>query len=391
MISREELRQLAGFECRQPDEFAVTFYFQPTTPNNKSHREETIQAKDLVRQTLQELQLNSRGLGVVSDLQRILEVAEGLHGNQSRGRAVFACSARGLWKECDLPLDIPASRIFVNRRFHLKPLASVFSDNPKIWVALIDRQNARFIEVEFEQIKDRGTDSNPVPRRGRSDGFAGYNAGHVDRHVEDEVRRHFQNAAHVLKTAAERRQLEALVIGCNDVNWPEFEAQLHPEVRNKVLGRFAGELSALTNENAAQEARRIARESLSKHHQDLLREALEAAWAKGRGVTGLRRVLRAAEQGEVETILMSRDYSARAVECTNCRHLDSHLVPYCPACGRATRQLDDVCEALVPAVVRNNLGLVLLPPDETLDRVGNIAALLRFRADRNTNQLLAVS
>ena len=391
MISREELRQLAGFECRQPDEFAVTFYFQPGTPDNKSHHGEAIQAKDLVRQTLQELQLSGRGNGIISDLQRILQLAENLHGNQSRGKAVFACSGRNFWKECDLPPDLSASRVFVNRRFHLKPLASVFSDNPRMWVALVDRQNARFVEVEFEQTKERGAIVNPVSHHGRSDGFAGYNAGHVERHINDEIRRHFQEAAQFLKSAAEQRQMEALAIGCNDINWPEFEAQLHPYVRKKILGRFSGELPSLSNEQAVHEARRIARESLSRHHRELLSEAIDAAWANSRGVTGLRRVLRATEQGEVETILMSRDYSARAVECTNCRHLDSHLVPYCPACGRATRQLDDVCEALIPAIVRNNLGLVLLPPEETLDRVGNIAALLRFRADRNTNQLLAVS
>ena len=391
MISREELRQLAGFECRQPNEFAVSFYFQPGTPNNKSHREEAIQAKELVRQTLQELQLNSRGQSVISDLQKILQLAEELYGNQSRAKAVFACAGRNFWKEYDLPPDLSSSRLFVNRRFHLKPLASVFSENPRMWIALVDRQNARFIEAEFEQIKDRGATTNPVPRHGRSDGFAGYNAGHTERHVEDEVRRHFQAAAQLLKTAAEQKQMEALVIGCNDVNWPEFESQLHPDVKKKILGRFNGELPVLSNERAVQEARSIARESLSTYHRDLLREALNAAWANGRGVTGLRRVLRATEQGEVETILMSRDYSARAVECTYCRHLDSHLVPYCPVCGRATRQLDDVCEALVPVAVRNNLRLVLLPPDDTLDRVGNIAALLRFRSNRNTNQLLAVS
>ena len=79
------------------------------------------------------------------------------------------------------------------------------------------------------------------------------------------------------------------------------------------------------------------------------------------------------------------------MECTNCRHLDSHVVSFCPVCGHATRELEDVCEILVPIAVRNNLGLVLLPRDETLDKVGNIAALLRFRADRNTNQLLAAS
>jgi peptide subunit release factor 1 (eRF1) len=106
-------------------------------------------------------------------------------------------------------------------------------------------------------------------------------------------------------------------------------------------------------------------------------------------VTGLRRVLRATEQGEVETVIMSRDYNARAVECTNCRHLDSHMVPYCPVCGHSTRQLDDVCEALVPIIVRNNLGLILLPADVALDRVGNIAAVLRFRADKNMNRILA--
>lgn len=391
MISREELRQLASFECRQPNEFAVTFYFQPGTPDNKSHRGESIQAKDLIRQTLQELQLNGPGNGVVSDLQKIQRLAENLHGNQSRGKAVFACAGRNLWKECDLPLNLSTSRVFVNRRFHLKPLASVFSENPRMWVALIDRQNARFIEVEFEEIKERGALTNRLPRHGRGDGFASYDAGKVERHIDDEIRRHFEEAALFLKSTAEQRQMEALVVSCNDINWPEFESHLHPYVKQKILGRFSAELTVLSNEQAVQEARRIARESLTKHHWELFHEAVGAAWANGRGVTGLRRVLRATEQGEVETILMSRDYSARAVECTNCHHLDSHLVPYCPACGRATRPLDDVCEALVPAAVRNNLGLVLLPPDETLDRVGNIAALLRFRADRNTNQLLAVS
>ena len=54
MISREELRQLASFECRHPDELAVSFYFKPSTPQDKSHREEGIFAKDLVRKTIQE-------------------------------------------------------------------------------------------------------------------------------------------------------------------------------------------------------------------------------------------------------------------------------------------------------------------------------------------------
>jgi len=37
MITREEIRQLAQFES--PAGCAVSFYFQPQTPQNKSHRE----------------------------------------------------------------------------------------------------------------------------------------------------------------------------------------------------------------------------------------------------------------------------------------------------------------------------------------------------------------
>lgn len=391
MISREELRRLAEFESRHPSEVAVTFYFQPSTPKDKSHREEAITAKDLVRRTLQELESNGHSREAASDLQRILQLAGSLHGNQARGKAVFACSARNVWHEFDVPPLLSATDIFVNRRFHLKPVASLLSEYPRFWVVLIDRQAARFLSVDFDQIALQGELSNPGLRHGRSDEYAGQDEGHSERHLEDEVRRHFAAAAELLKNASERKQFDALIIGCRDVNWPELQSHLHPDVLNKVAGRLPGDFGTWTDERSVAEANRVLQDSVEQRRSALLRETLDEARGNARGVTGLRRVLRALEMGEIDTILMSRDYSSKAVECTNCRHIDSHLVPYCPVCGRATRQLEDVCEALVPSAVRSNVGLITFPSDETLDRVGNIAALLRFRADRNTNQLLAAS
>ncbi len=390
MITREELRQLAEFEC-QSNECAISFYFQPGVPKDKSHREEGIQAKELVRKTIQEVQGNGRSSKAVQDLQRILHIAENLHGNERMAKIVFTCSERNVWREYDIPPVPFATRLFVNRRFHLKPLAALFSEYPKLWVALADRQNARVLELEFGKTREQISISNPMPRHGRSDGFGGYDGGHAQRHKEDEVRRHFRELAEFLKEGLQRKRFEALVFGCNDVNWPDLQAQLHADVAKKTLGHFSGEIATMADEKAASEALRVAKESLRKHHSAMLAETLDEARANGRGVTGLRRVLRALELGEVDTLLMSQDYSARAVECTNCRHLDSHVVAYCPACGHATRELEDVCEELVPIAVRNNLGMVLLPRDETLDKVGNIAALLRFRADRNTSQMLAAS
>ena len=391
MISREELRQLASFECRADGELAISFYFHPGVPHAKSHREEAILAKDLIKNAIRELQLQEPNREAIEDLGKALRLAESLHGNQARAKAVFACGQQGMWKEFDLPAVALANRLFVNRRFHLKPLAAVFSEHPRHWVALIDRQSARFLEIQFEEMHEQSEFTAALSRRGRSDGYGGYDAGHVERHSDDEVRRHYQRVADFLKQGTERRQFEALVIGCHDVNWPDLEAQLHPYVRQRLIGRFSADLRSLSDDEAKSQAEGVIRQSLDQHQQRLIREALDGARSNGRGATGLRRVLRAVELGEVESIIMTPEYSARAVECSHCGHLDSHMVSYCPACGRKTRELTDVCEALVPNAIRNNIGLVLVPPQEEFDRVGNIAATLRFRSDQNTNDLLAAS
>ncbi len=54
MITREEIRELAEFRSSNAHDCAISFYFAPHTPQNKSHREETILVKDLVRQALRE-------------------------------------------------------------------------------------------------------------------------------------------------------------------------------------------------------------------------------------------------------------------------------------------------------------------------------------------------
>ena len=89
-------------------------------------------------------------------------------------------------------------------------------------------------------------------------------------------------------------------------------------------------------------------------------------------------------------LLVSRDFQAEAVECTNCRHLDTRMVKTCAICSRETRHLSDVSDALVDMAVRNGADIKFIDDDPDLERAGRIGALLRFRADQNTPQKIAV-
>src|ERR1017187_952008 len=54
MITREQIQELAQFEDQANS--ALSFYFQPTAPRNKAHKEEAILTKDLAREALRHLE-----------------------------------------------------------------------------------------------------------------------------------------------------------------------------------------------------------------------------------------------------------------------------------------------------------------------------------------------
>ena len=99
MMTREDIRELAAFQA-DSDGCALSFYFQPHTPQNKSHKEEAILAKDLVRQALRESEkqrAKTEGRGPISTAS--LKWPATCGGNQARAKAVFASSAKKIWRE----------------------------------------------------------------------------------------------------------------------------------------------------------------------------------------------------------------------------------------------------------------------------------------------------
>jgi peptide chain release factor subunit 1 len=379
MVTREELRELAQFRFQNGDNCAVSFYFQPRTPRNKAHREEIIQAKELVRNGLREVNGNSNDECVKADLNKVLALAQELPSDRPRAKAVFAYGKSNFWREFDLPPDLPQSQLFVSQRFHLKPLAAIFGAQSKLCVVLLDRQKARLFALRADELVELGSLFHRLPRGAHSDRHA-FKDDHMDRKIADEALHHYKQIAVRLKDQAEAGVWEKLIVGCHDTNWPELEPHLHNYVKERLLGRFSIDVASATCDQVRERAVRIFHESLDCRRHELVHQAVSQARGHRRGVTGLRRVLRALELGEVQTLLMGNNYIGQAVECTKCGHLDSHIVRYCSVCGSSTLKIDDVSEGIIPLAIRRDVELLYVNNTE-LDNAGNIAALLRYRAE----------
>jgi peptide chain release factor subunit 1 len=391
MMTRDEIRELAAFQADETKgACALSFYFQPDPPQDRSHRREAIVAKDIVKQALKSAAASGKNGSLHADLDRVLDLATNLRGN-ARGKAVFACSAQNFWKEYELPPHLGATQIYLQPQFQLKPLAALLGAQPALCVVMVDRQRARFFDLRLDVLREHGAIVHMLSRSASSYGYNGYEAGHAERRVAEEALQHFKAVSERLRADFERGAWERLIVGCHDVNWPEFDSHLHPYVEQRLIGRFSADVASVSNEEIRDHAGALLTQWITERASTKVREALDFAKGNGRGVAGLRRVLQALETGEVQTIFLTENYSARAVECPHCGHLDAHLVASCVACGRRTRELADVCDAIIPIAIRRNIELFYLKEHDGLDRAGNIAALLRFRSDQTTGQIAAAS
>jgi peptide chain release factor subunit 1 len=391
MMTRDEIRELAAFQANENEgACALSFYFQPDPPQDRSHRREAIVAKDIVKQALKSAAASGKNGSLHADLDRVLDLATSLRGN-TRGRAVFACSAQNFWKEYELPPHLGGTQIYLQPQFQLKPLAALLGAQPALCVVMLDRQRARFFDLRLDVLREHGAIVHMLSRSASSYGYNGYEAGHAERRVSEEALQHFKAVSERLRTDFERGAWERLIVGCHDVNWPEFESHLHPYVKQRLIGRFSADVASVSSEEIRDHAGALLNHWITERASTKVSEALEFAKGNGRGVAGLRRVLQALETGEVQTIFLTENYSARAVECPHCGHLDAHLVASCVACGRRTHELTDVCDAIIPIAIRRNIELFYLKEHDGLDRAGNIAALLRFRSDQTTGQVAAAS
>jgi len=160
-----------------------SFYFQPHTPQNKSHREEAILVKDLVRDACAKAVRNGNHAALREDLEKVLTIARAAWESLARqGR--FCLREQGIWRELDVPPRPDHHKSRVNSRFHLRPLVDANSRTAAHMHALVNRKKARIFELQETEITQKPDLESGHHPRSRGAMFPRLEAGHRERHVK---------------------------------------------------------------------------------------------------------------------------------------------------------------------------------------------------------------
>lgn len=388
MISLQVLRELGGFWTDAGD--ALSIYFEPSTPSELSHREETTLAKERIQQaigTIGHLQL----VGSTTPrafVRRAIEAIADMEGNHGRAKVIFASARSNMWREFDLPGKFGV-RVDVGQAFTVTPLITQQATQPRVAILLVDRDHSRLLQLEASEITERNDLFPGNAEKIRTP--AARKSSHIERSKEDPVHKHLASVGNQLLRAHLRESFEALLVGCRDELWPEIDAALPSDLKRILIGRFHVDPEAASPREVQEKAEKIISRRDRKELREVAAKAMDEAAADRLGAVGLANVVQALERNEVRVLLLPDPrarFSEAAWLCSHCGHLDIQSGEKCSLCRAQMRRFPRADEALVRKALATGAEIRSLR-HASANPENEIGAWLRFRAERNLPQALA--
>jgi peptide chain release factor subunit 1 len=310
---------------------------------------------------------------VEEDLDRITSyVRRGFDRSRVRGLAFFVCSAEGFFEVVETPLSV-RNEIVLGTSPHVRPLESLLSHHERFAVVLVDRQRARLFVFDLGMLEERTQVFDAVPRRHDQ---GGWSAANIQRHTDELAHRHLKHAAEVTFEELQRQPVDHLVLGGPHEVVSEFEALLHPYLKERVAARCSVSVTA-----SAEEVRKAVQEveaDVERSREEQMVARLRAAAGSGNGgVVGLEPTLQALVERRVDTLIVSEGFEAPGWRCPSCRFMATKGRG-CPVCGASMELVDDVVEEAVEEALTNKCRVSIVLNSADLDVLGRIGALLRF-------------
>jgi peptide subunit release factor 1 (eRF1) len=292
------------------------------------------------------------------------------------GLALFSCSAKGFFQPLFLPHG-PRNRIIFDQNFYVRPLLAILEKYRRICALLINRREARWFGIHVGEITPLETLVSDVPARVKEAGFEGTEGKHIERHIEAHLLEHFRKAAQATFDLFKKNRYDWLFLSCEDSLHTGLEPLLHRYVRDRLKGRLKAkpadpqdrilkEVLALEEElNAAEEAGTV---------QKLVAEIERG----GKACSGVRETLQRLNQTEVQTLVVSHNFSREGRICPNDKFLYLEE-PACPVCLRKTEPVLDIIDEAIESAMSHGGSVVQINAPTRLDRYGKIGALLKYK------------
>jgi len=294
-------------------------------------------------------------------------VQEYLDG-QSGPVALFASSRHDFFYAMQ-PTTTPDNALIVDSSPYIRPLAALADEWRAFSLLLLNHHHARLYDVSCSEVAVQEELSTQIQSK-HSKG--GWSQARFQRIRTGAIKRFYDEVAEMLPDGP-------LIIAGPGQAKHEFHNQLPGHIQERVVAVIdtemddERELLQASLEKAAAHERR--------HHDDLVARFKKEVLTDGLAAYGVETVQQAARNGQVEVLLVEKDYRLPGWICERCQLVKPGVAATCSNCGQPVSKVD-VVEEIIEFAERTDATVEVLD-EEALQDFGHVAALLRYTYQGN--------
>jgi peptide subunit release factor 1 (eRF1) len=374
-------KQIASLAKFRSDRFLTTSFYLNTDKSSLTKKQILLSLKNLLntnKAVLENMNVSkNKRESLLLDLEKISRFCkENINSHSQKGLAVFSCSKENFWESFDLPSP-PRNRLIFDQNPYVRPLSAILNEFRRICLLTIDRKESKWYELFMGELSELDHITGDVPSKVREGGWEGYESKRIERHIATHLHDYFKRSAQMTFDLFKKNNFDWLFLGCMDEYCKEFEPLLHPYLKERLKARLKSKPSDSPSKILS-EASALEKKLKDGEESELLNRFISELEKGGLATSGLKNTLRSLNQGEVQTLLITRHLSKPGKICPKCGFLFPDEIK-CPSCQRKTEPLMDVIDEAVESALDKKSQVIHIDPPSRLSRYGNIGAYLRYK------------
>ena len=378
LSNREQVEKLSQF---QSENFLTTSFYFDTDKSRMRKKEINLSLKNLLNTSklqIEQMEVSKKKRdSLTKDLEKIKHFcSQNLSLNHSSGLAIFSCSNQDFWEFFNLPSS-PPNRIIFDKNPYVRPLSAILDEHHRILVLTLDRKEAKWYDIFMDEVSLLDSHKEDVPSKVREGGWEGYESKRIERHIATHLHDHFKKIAQKSFDLFKKNHFDWIFLGCKEEYCSDFEPHLNPYLKDKIKARLKS-MPADSSATVLKESLALEKKLKKQEEEQTVQGLISELEKGGLAVSGLKQTLRSLNRSEVQTLIITRQFSQPGSMCPRCHFLFVDELQ-CPSCRRKTDKILDIIDEAVEAAMVKNCRVRHLNPPSKLDRYGKIGAFLRYK------------
>jgi len=281
--------------------------------------------------------------------------------------AIFNSSKNNFNKYLKIPVKVD-NLFIIDSSPYLRPLARIVDEWESYTLVLINTNSAKIYSISMGKIDDSKKLSKDIMNKHKKGGMS---QARFNRLRRGSINSFFKE---VIEELSKRADKQIILAGPGTAK-TKFIEELPQNLEEKVIDVI--DISFEEENELIKKSMQLVRENEKRKSDDAVKHLKSEILKDGLAVYGANETLQAVKNGQVELLIIQKDFKLAGWICENCQYVGEGIKKVCPYCGNETSEVD-VFEEILEFAERTDAEIEFTDNEEIKD-LGHIGGLLRYK------------